>query len=143
MIINEIMVEQWNRSVSYGNFYQNCRPAYCSFTYQERNHIVYIITTVIGLVGGLSIFFKLLSPVFVKIFFKCIHRTDPNNALQASDNQETADRKSSISFNLTDKTEFRKLARLFLECSNKNFIASILDNTILHEIFYCRTSEKA
>jgi hypothetical protein len=98
MIVNKIMVERWNRFVSYENFYQNCRPAYCLFTYQKRNYIMYIITTVIGLVGGLSIIFKLLSPIFVKIFFKCIHRTYPNNASQASDNQETIDRKSSISF---------------------------------------------
>jgi len=132
MIVNEIMVERWNRSVSYGNFYQNCRPTYCSFTYEARNYIVYIITTVIGLFDGFSIIFKFLSPVFVKIFFKCIHRTDPNNATQASDNQETTDRKSRISFNLTGKTEnrqleFRKLPRLFLECSNKKF----------HAIFHC------
>ena len=98
MIVDEIMVERWNQSVSYEKFYQNCHPAYCSFTYQERIYVAYIITTVTGLFGGLSMIFQLLSPVLVKIYFKCRSRTDLNNASQASDNQETTGRKLSISF---------------------------------------------
>jgi hypothetical protein len=98
MIVNKMMVERWNRSIFYGNFYQNCHPANCSFTYQERIHIVSIITTVIGVFGGLSTILQLLSPVLVQIFFKCIRLIKPNNLSQASDNQETTDRKPSISF---------------------------------------------
>lgn len=106
MIMNEIMVERWNPSVFYKNFYQNCHPAYCLFSYQKRIYNSYIVTTVIGLLGGLNIVFRLLSPVLVQIFFKCINRTDTNNAPQESDNQETTGRKLSVSFDYTDSHRY-------------------------------------
>jgi hypothetical protein len=91
-IVDEMMVEQWNSSASYASFYQKCHPAFCSYTYENRIDVVYIVTTVIGLFGGLTIILRLISLAVVKIFFKCTNRATPDNQLQAPSNRETTDR---------------------------------------------------
>ncbi|CAF1360181.1 unnamed protein product [Adineta steineri] len=60
-IIENIMVDKWQSSASYTNFYQKCRPALCSYTYEERSSAIFIITTIIGLFGGLNIALRLIS----------------------------------------------------------------------------------
>lgn len=72
-IFNELMIEKWNSSVSYQNFYKKCNPTYCSYSYERRANIIYIITTIIGLFGGLNIVFRLASPFIISSFFKCIN----------------------------------------------------------------------
>lgn len=84
MIVNEIMVEQWNSTSSFEKFYQKCNPAHCSYSYQERIHIVYIIAAIIGLVGGLNVALRIVCPLLVRIFLKCVTRTNSNDATQIS-----------------------------------------------------------
>ena len=79
-IVNEIMVEQWNREISYSFFYQQCRPASCSFTYTQRSDLIYIITTVVGLFGGLNVVLKLISPIIIKAFIRRHNEENPSNA---------------------------------------------------------------
>jgi hypothetical protein len=86
------MVERWNSSISYTNFYQKCKPVYCSFSYQERLNILYIITTVIGLFGGLSLVFQLMSLSLIKLFLKLTNKPGPNNPVSTSSTQVTNDR---------------------------------------------------
>ena len=92
IILNEMMIEQWNSTASYDKFYQMCHPAYCSFTYQQRSSMVFIVSTLIGLFGGLNIILRLISLIVVKIFFKFITKTNPSNPSQPWDNQAAAER---------------------------------------------------
>ena len=78
-VVNEVMVEQWNREISYDFFYQQCRPASCSFTYTQRSDLIYIITTVVGLLGGLNVILKLISPIIIKVFIRRNTEENPNN----------------------------------------------------------------
>jgi hypothetical protein len=64
-LLGQLMVEQWNSSSIYDNYYNECQPAQCTYTYQTRNDLIYIITTLIGLVGGLITVLKLVVPRFV------------------------------------------------------------------------------
>jgi hypothetical protein len=93
-IVNEMMIEEWNSSVSYTSFYQNCKPAFCSYTYQERSSMVYIITVLIGLLGGLSIVLRLISLFIVKIFIKRTVATASDGPSVASSNIDVVHRKS-------------------------------------------------
>ena len=67
-ILGELMVEQYNLSWSYDRFYTLCKPAYCIITYSQRSSIVYIITTVISLFGGLNVGLKIICPFLTNIF---------------------------------------------------------------------------
>ena len=97
IIVNQMMVEQWNSNSSYEKFYQKCNPAYCSYSYQERIHLVYIVTTILGLIGGLDIILRLICPLIARIFLKCINRTNLNELAQVWINQQSIDSKCGYS----------------------------------------------
>jgi hypothetical protein len=86
-IVDVMMVEHWNLSTNYSKFYHICQPAYCSFTYEERSNIVYVITTVIGFFGGLNIILRLISFFLVKIFIKRSNIIYPDSSLQSDTSQ--------------------------------------------------------
>ncbi|CAF1607889.1 unnamed protein product, partial [Didymodactylos carnosus] len=58
-IVYQLMVEQWNPNVSYYQYYQQCQPKQCTYTYVQRFVIIYIIATILGLVGGLTTIFRM------------------------------------------------------------------------------------
>ena len=64
-IIENLMIEQWNLSVMHESYYDECAPAKCMYSYETRNDIVYIVTTIFGLVGGLVTVLKFLIPIVV------------------------------------------------------------------------------
>ena len=67
-LINGLMIEKWNSSISFESYYDECRPNECSYTVKKKNSLIYIITTVIGLIGGLVTTLKLLTPRLVGYF---------------------------------------------------------------------------
>ena len=69
-LIDELMVEQWNSSISFENYYDECRPSKCSYTIKSKNTIIYIVTSIIGLIGGLVTTLKLTTPRIIKYLRK-------------------------------------------------------------------------
>ncbi|CAF4181971.1 unnamed protein product, partial [Adineta steineri] len=65
-IVNELMVDKWNLSSAYENYYKECQPIKCSYTYVDRNNIIFIITTLISLIGGLVKILRFTIPKLVK-----------------------------------------------------------------------------
>ncbi|CAF4301907.1 unnamed protein product, partial [Adineta steineri] len=61
-ILDQLMVEEWKNSSMYENYYNECKPSRCSYTVTTKNSALYIITTLIGLVGGLITMLKLTVP---------------------------------------------------------------------------------
>ncbi len=68
------MVEQWNSSIVYDNYYNEWQPQECIYTYKTKNSIIYIITTIIGLIGGLITVLKLIVSRHVKCVVFCIRK---------------------------------------------------------------------
>ncbi|CAF0722523.1 unnamed protein product [Adineta steineri] len=73
-IMNELMVDKWNLSSIYENYYKECQPIKCSYTYVDRNGIIYIITTLISLIGGLVKVLRFMIPNLVKFIPKLIKK---------------------------------------------------------------------
>ena len=69
-LLSQLMIEQWNLSTMYGGYYNECQPTQCVYSYETRNDAIYIVTTVIGLIGGLITVLKLLVPRLVKFVRK-------------------------------------------------------------------------
>jgi hypothetical protein len=65
-LLDHLMVEQWNSSQFYDNYYNECQPAQCTYTHQAKNDIIYIVTALVGLLGGLITVLKLIVPRLVK-----------------------------------------------------------------------------
>ncbi|CAF4413578.1 unnamed protein product, partial [Didymodactylos carnosus] len=67
-IVQQLMIEEWNSEVSFDKYYNSCTPEECTYTYQKRIDLIYILTTIAGLLGGLTTIFKLLIPTVVAFF---------------------------------------------------------------------------
>jgi len=65
-LLDGLMVETWNELLKYKSYYNACQPTECIYTYETTNGAVYIITTIIGLVGGLITVLKVVVPLLVK-----------------------------------------------------------------------------
>ena len=69
-ILDELMVENWKWSSIYSDYYDSCQPLECTYTYKTRNDAIYIITSLISLLGGLIVALKFIVPRSVAIFRK-------------------------------------------------------------------------
>ncbi|CAF1531886.1 unnamed protein product [Adineta ricciae] len=67
-LINKIMIDQWNSLIMYEKYYNECYPKLCTYSYQTRNDFIYIITTLVGLIGGVITTLKFIVPRIVKLF---------------------------------------------------------------------------
>jgi hypothetical protein len=72
-LLDQLMVEQWNLSQFYDNYYNECQPAQCTYAHQAKNDIIYIVTTLVGLLGGLITVLKLVVPRLIKFIRKKIY----------------------------------------------------------------------
>ncbi|CAF4005509.1 unnamed protein product, partial [Adineta steineri] len=84
-ILDQLMVEEWNSSSIYEDYYSECQPSGCSYTVTSKNSVIYIVTTLIGLVGGLITVMKLMVPILVNFVRKCIHKEVKTEAVCHSD----------------------------------------------------------
>ena len=73
-VVDKLMVEKWIPSITYADYYNACEPLKCSYTHETKNSVIYIITTVIGLIGGLITVLKLIVPRFFAVTSFCIRR---------------------------------------------------------------------
>jgi hypothetical protein len=73
-IISNLMIEQWNNESSYEDYFNECQPDECSATYIHRGNVIFIITTMTGLIGGLTKVYKFCVPLLVNMIFPLIIR---------------------------------------------------------------------
>ena len=69
-LINNLFVEQWVTTMNYSLYYEQCAPLLCSYTYIQQFNLIYIVTLLIGLQGGLTIVLKWICPKIVRIIVK-------------------------------------------------------------------------
>lgn len=73
-MVDRLFVDNWYINKSYTNYYQECRSSQCVYSYIQKFDIVYIITTILALYGGLSTSLKIFLPVVVYIILWSVHR---------------------------------------------------------------------
>ena len=66
-MLDELMVEQWTWNITFENYYDGCEPSECTYTVEGRNEALFIVTTAIGLIGGLVKILKLTVPRIVAL----------------------------------------------------------------------------
>ncbi|CAF2635901.1 unnamed protein product [Rotaria sp. Silwood2] len=66
-LIDGLLVDQWETAVSYEQYFETCAPLSCTYTVRQRPDLAYIITSIIGLYGGLTVVLKLTVPGLVNL----------------------------------------------------------------------------
>jgi hypothetical protein len=89
-LLDNLMVEDWSWSSTYTNYFTACQPSECSYTVQSRNDAIYIVTTLAGLIGGLTTGIKLILPSLLQLLryiTKKRNRIVSNNTNVRNENQ--------------------------------------------------------
>jgi hypothetical protein len=88
-LANNLFIRSWNNQSSFQSYFNQCHPLTCQYTYETRLNIIYIVTTIIGLMGGLNVVLRLLLPFIIKstarIWNDIFHRQRDNiNTMEQS-----------------------------------------------------------
>ncbi|CAF0966699.1 unnamed protein product [Adineta ricciae] len=73
-LVGNLFIEQWNEVYSYNAYYNECQPIYCSYTVQQTSSVIYILTRLIGLYGGLTFLLGYLVPNIVTVIRRKRHQ---------------------------------------------------------------------
>lgn len=96
-LIKQSMVDQWFQNFSYNSYYKQCRPSQCIIIH-TRNDLIYIVTFIIGIYGGITSVLMIIIPPTVK-FIRRKNRqitSDQTNLPIISGNQRSIIETSSI-----------------------------------------------
>ena len=78
-LVAESFVEEWTSTISYSNFFDKCHPSYCQYPLTRRNYALFILTSVLGLYGGMTTVLYFLVPVLINLAGKVIDRLMGSN----------------------------------------------------------------
>jgi hypothetical protein len=76
-LLNNLMIEQWDVSPIFENYYNACHPIKCTYTLEMNNNLIYIVTTLFGIAGGLITVLKFIVPQLVKLVRKKREQQQP------------------------------------------------------------------
>jgi hypothetical protein len=60
-LVDNLMVDEWQFNSSYESYFSQCNPSTCTYTYATQFDMLFIITTVMGSVGGIITILMLLT----------------------------------------------------------------------------------
>ncbi|CAF5069144.1 unnamed protein product, partial [Rotaria sp. Silwood1] len=70
VIFDNLMLESWHNSTDFAAYFRTCAPKTCSYSYEQRFYLIYMITVVASLFGGLSKVLHVTSPLLVKCILR-------------------------------------------------------------------------
>jgi hypothetical protein len=73
-LVDQLFIDSWLITPLYSSYFNQCQPIYCSYNINQRKNTAEILTTITGLIGGLSTIFKFLSPYMISVLFYLIYR---------------------------------------------------------------------
>jgi hypothetical protein len=68
-LINELFIEEILNKTSYTEYYSQCLPNSCQYTYSTRFNWIYVLATLFGLFGGITTILRIITPFIIQLFF--------------------------------------------------------------------------
>ena len=69
MLAEELFIDRWNKELNYTAYFEQCQPEMCVFDINERASLFYVVTSLLGLYGGLSVALLFATPYVVMFIF--------------------------------------------------------------------------
>ncbi|CAF2856611.1 unnamed protein product [Rotaria sp. Silwood2] len=66
VLFDNLMIESWENSIDFVTYFQTCAPKACSYSYVQRFSLIYMITTMVSVFGGLSAAFLSSQQIIVR-----------------------------------------------------------------------------
>ena len=81
-IVKVLMVDEWQSNFSFTLYYNTCAPSSCIFHYTSQRSVFILITTMIGIYGGLSTGFQILALICLRLVVKIIENLSGRAMMQ-------------------------------------------------------------
>ena len=69
-VFGELFIESWQQMSNYSLYFQTCEPTLCTYSYSRKLRVIYMVATLFGIIGGLSVALRLLSPYLLQAIYK-------------------------------------------------------------------------
>ena len=69
-LIDELFIEMWQNTSNYSSYFAACAPSTCRYTYEQRSDAIYMLTTFLGLYGGLTVGLKFVIWHILNIYWQ-------------------------------------------------------------------------
>ncbi|UJR19234.1 hypothetical protein I4U23_022363 [Adineta vaga] len=73
-LLSKLMIEEWHGTAMYDRYYNECGLKECRYVIVTKNSLIYVITTSIGVIGGLTTVLNFAIPPVVKLVMYCIRK---------------------------------------------------------------------
>ena len=117
-LINNMFIEKWTTQINYSSYFKHCSPLLCSYTYRQHIDLIYTITFLLGLQGGLTIVLKWICPKITQIIYKMYQWRKKRTTVQISTAVAVIDEPiASIQYgdnHITSAQYFRKISLICL-----------------------------
>ena len=80
-LLNELMIDEVLSDIRFDLFYSQCNPAYCSYSYTRRFHVLFVVSTIIGIFGGLSFVLRVIAPLVVAVILRWKNQRSSKNSM--------------------------------------------------------------
>ena len=67
-LITELFIERWSNTSSYDAYFAACAPIECRYEYATRNDLLYVVTTLLGLYGGLTVSLRFITWNLTRVY---------------------------------------------------------------------------
>ena len=68
-IYDQMMTDTWKITKQFSSYYALCAPTECTYTYIGRFDLLYLVTMLTGLFGGLIATLRLISPFLIQVYY--------------------------------------------------------------------------
>jgi hypothetical protein len=98
ILFNKLFVDIWELQPNFAGYYNICTPTECTYTINRKMDIIYVVTTTIGLIGGLAVIFRLLVPVTVGFIDSIVSQSKRSGSNIDHQQSENDSGKSTVGF---------------------------------------------
>ena len=74
ILLDELMIEKLSTTVLFSSYYNQCAPISCSYSYTRKYDVLFILTLVFSIFGGVSVVLRLVALLVIKFVYKIRHR---------------------------------------------------------------------
>ena len=65
-VVDRLFIENWVKFVNYSSYFSKCQPRFCQYVVEHRVELIYIITSLLGLYGGLAALLRSMVPYVIR-----------------------------------------------------------------------------
>ncbi|UJR19114.1 hypothetical protein I4U23_022245 [Adineta vaga] len=100
VLLTELLLESLHNASSYVNYFMECAPTMCTYLYSRRFDVLHMFTTVTSIFGGLSVIFRVLSPIIIKFYRRFTRVRTENEHQEEEEEEEVEENRLQISMRI-------------------------------------------